>query len=128
MFLGDILTILKGFNLFQFTYIFYLSVADGLYDPEKITSIYAGNVLFRWIYTLFGAYGVFGSKYGMNLGFRLSLVISLAMMVILDVIDHFMQTDQEKKAYQPFISANPQSILVIIIFMFLLSSIKPTNQ
>ena len=51
---------LKKFNFVTYTSILYLSIADGMNNPDRLRQLYSKHVLIRYGYTLFGAYNVFG--------------------------------------------------------------------
>ena len=112
---------LKKLNLYKFLVIFYLVIADGLNNPNQIRKIYSKNVVVRYLYSLFGAYGVFGSDFGMNLGLKISYLISLFMMVLLDIIPNRYNTTEENKEYSftPFLSNNKETYIVLGIFSLL---------
>ena len=79
---------LKVFNFFKSAMILYLTIADGMNNPFKLQKLYSKHVLIRLAYTLFGAFNVFGSTVGMDLGFKTSVVVAAIMMVLLDLMVH----------------------------------------
>lgn len=111
----------NAFSAFQFAMILYLTIADGLNNPIDITKLYSQNVMVRYLYTLFGAYNVFGSEVGMNLGLKTSVAVSAAMMLLLDLIPMYMQSKQDQKAvgFVPLFSQNSQSYMVVALFFYL---------
>lgn len=112
---------LTTFNAFQMLMILYLTVADGMHNPVNITKLYARNPLIRYAYTLFGAYNVFGSDVGMDLGWKTGVAVSIIMMLLLDAIPYFLSTPEELEAseFVPFLDSNWQSIAVAAIFAYL---------
>lgn len=112
---------LANFSAFQMGMILYLTIADGMNNPFNITKLYSRNVLVRYLYTLFGAYNVFGSNVGMDLGFKPAVAVSMVMMILLDLIPRYLQPkdEQKKNEFVPFMSDNPQSLVVVALFMYL---------
>lgn len=117
MILGDLVSL----NAFQIGMIFYLTIADGMNNPVKIAELYAHNPLIRFLYSVFGAYNVFGSDVGMGLGFKKSLAVSAVMMILLDLIPMMIQpkSEQDEVKFVPFFSYNTQTYISILIFIFM---------
>lgn len=114
---------LDVFNFFRYGMILYLTIADGMNNPWRIKELYAHNPLIRYAYTLFGAYNVFGSDVGMDLGFKTSVVVSGIMMILLDIIPIYLRdpkyNEDEEFPFVPFFSANTQSYIVAFLLVFL---------
>jgi hypothetical protein len=115
---------LKVFNFFKTSMILYLTVADGLNNPVRLQKLYSKHVLIRLAYTLFGAFNVFGSTVGMDLGFKTSILVTAMMMVLLDLIPKYMRNKDEKNdvPFTPFLSANKQSYIAIGVLVYLYTS------
>ena len=115
---------LKVFNFFKSGMILYLTVADGMNNPLKLQKFYSKHVLVRLAYTLFGAFNVFGSTVGMDLGFKTSVVVAAIMMVLLDLIPKYMRNKDENKdvPFTPFISDNTQSYIAAGLLIYLYQS------
>lgn len=115
---------LKVFNFFKSGMILYLTVADGMNNPLKLQKFYSKHVLVRLAYTLFGAFNVFGSTVGMDLGFKTSVVVTAIMMILLDLIPKYMRTpeENEKIPFTPFLSKNTQSFIAAGILVYLYQS------
>jgi len=115
---------LKIFNFFKYSMILYLTIADGMNNPSKLQKLYSKHVLIRLAYTLFGAFNVYGSTVGMDLGFKTSIIVATIMLVLLDLIPKYMRTKDEKKdiPFTPFLSANKQSYIAIGVLVYLYTS------
>ncbi len=109
------------FDFFRYVMILYLTIADGMNNPKKIQQYYAHNPLLRYAYTLFGAYNVFGSNVGMDLGFKTAVVVSGIMMVLLDLIPLFLSPKNQDEEYPfvPLFSKNIQSYIVAFLLVYL---------
>ena len=96
---------LSTFTFFQFGMILYLTVADGMNNPINISKLYSRNVMIRYLYTVFGAYNVFGSPFGMAMGLKSSVAVSLVMMILLDLIPMYLQPkeEQDEVGFVPFL-------------------------
>ena len=112
---------LKIFNFFKYSMILYLTIADGLNNPLRLQELYSKHVLIRLAYTLFGAFNVFGSTVGMDLGFKTSVLVTGIMMVLLDIIPKYLRNKDENKKvpFTPFLSANMQSYITIVLLVYL---------
>lgn len=112
---------LKKFNFITYTSILYLSIADGMNNPDRLRKLYSKHVLIRYGYTLFGAYNVFGSEFGMNLGFKSAVLISAIMMILLDLGPKYLRTKEEhqKLPFTPLFSKNLESYIVMGLIVYL---------
>ena len=117
--------LIKNITLFRLIVVGYLAIADGMFNSVNITKLYAKHPLIRFAYTMFGAYNVFGSDVGMDLGFKMSVIACVAMMIILELIHRYIATEQERQdnEFVSFLSQHWQNYVVLglIVVIFLQS-------